>query len=246
MKMRKTAILTILVFFFLISVQTDVFAAGNSAEALYEEGMQFFEQGDYDRAYARFQISGDAKGYAPAQNMLGICYRDGLGTEQDITDAERYFRLSAAQGYAPAQENLLALEQEKYDVSEIQSAIIDMCNEQRAKLGLPAFSFDSDLQLIADVRALDQLSRPSHTRPDGSGWESAFPEDAYYYLGENLYSSDSGKTEEDLVSSCINKWMEVKEDKANILNPYYMVTAVGVSVSEEKMYIVQLFGTPYI
>ena len=79
----------------LTSVNIEILAAGNSSEKMFEEGLEFFEKGDYDRAFARFQVSGDAKGYAPAQNMLGVCYRDGLGTEQDITEAERYFRLSA-------------------------------------------------------------------------------------------------------------------------------------------------------
>ena len=85
-------------------------AAEDPSEAMYIEGMEYFEQKDYARAFARFQISGEVRGYAPSQNMLGICYRDGLGTEVDLAEAERLFRLSAAQGYSPAGENLAELD----------------------------------------------------------------------------------------------------------------------------------------
>ena len=64
---------------------------------------------DYDSAFSYFQISGEVKGYAPAQNMLGLCYRDGLGTEQDLAKAEKYFKLAADQGNVEATANLESL-----------------------------------------------------------------------------------------------------------------------------------------
>ena len=67
-------------------------AAGNSAEDQYVTGMEYFDRQDYDHAFSYFQISGEIRGYAPAQNMLGVCYRDGLGTQQDSAESERYFR----------------------------------------------------------------------------------------------------------------------------------------------------------
>lgn len=108
--MKRILVVLIVIAGLLSCVQANCYSAGNSVEALYEEGMKFFEQEDYDRAFARFQISGEVKGYAPALNMLGVCYRDGLGTEPDIAEAERCFRLSADQGFVPAQENLKTLD----------------------------------------------------------------------------------------------------------------------------------------
>ena len=248
--MQKAVASIIIICILLFTVHVETFAAGYNAEDLYEEGMLYFENADYDRAFARFQISGDVKKYAPAQNMLGVCYRDGLGTGQDTTEAIRYFSLAADQEYPPAQENLLALEkkqaaeQKENSIMAMKTAIINMSNEQRAKNGLPALSIDSDLQLIADMRALELVSSPSHIRPDGSAWNTAFPDGVYYFIGENLCCSDEIMTEEEFASYCINKWMEVREDKENLLNPYYLVTAVGIVVSEEKIYAAQLFGTP--
>lgn len=107
--MKKILSWIIVISVLLTAMHIDICAADNSEENLYEEGMEFFEKDDFVRAFARFQISGEVRGYAPAQNMLGVCYRDGLGTEQDLAKAEEYFRLSAAQDYAPAQENLASL-----------------------------------------------------------------------------------------------------------------------------------------
>lgn len=87
------------------------FGAGNNTEKMYEEGMALFAQKEYVRAFARFQISGEINQYAPSLNMLGICYRDGLGTDQNDSEALKYFRLSADLGYAPAADNLESMEE---------------------------------------------------------------------------------------------------------------------------------------
>ena len=111
MKKAITAIAAVLVLLAMLNVNT--FAVGNSVEAMYEDGMEYFERRDYDRAFARFQISGEVREYAPSQNMLGVCYRDGLGTEQDIETAKRFFELSAEQNYRPALDNLAALQEQQ-------------------------------------------------------------------------------------------------------------------------------------
>lgn len=111
MKKVITAIAAVLVLLAMLNGYT--FADGNSVEAMYKDGMEYFERRDYDRAFARFQISGEVKGYAPSQNMLGVCYRDGLGTEQDRESAKRFFELSAEQNYHPALDNLAALQEQQ-------------------------------------------------------------------------------------------------------------------------------------
>ncbi len=120
--MKKIISIFVVISVFLAFLYADSLAAGNSAENMYDEGMEFFEQKDYDRAFARFQVSGEVRGYAPSQNMLGVCYRDGLGTERDLEKAEEYFSLSAAQDYAPAQENLASLSSENIPVAAAEPA----------------------------------------------------------------------------------------------------------------------------
>ena len=107
--MKKIVVLLIVISILLGPVHTEVLAAGSGPEAQYERGMDYFEKKDYDSAFSYFQISGEVKGYAPAQNMLGVCYRDGLGTEQDLAEAEKYFKLAAEQGDAEATANFESL-----------------------------------------------------------------------------------------------------------------------------------------
>jgi len=46
------------------------------------------------------------RGFAEAQNNLGLMYVLGRGVPQDDSAAVRWFRKAAEQGYAPAQSNL--------------------------------------------------------------------------------------------------------------------------------------------
>lgn len=135
MKRILKLVVVMAVFFSLSNVE--IFATVNSPESMYEEGMSFFVKEDYVRAFARFQISGEAKEYAPAQNMLGVCYRDGLGAEQDLSEAEKYFRLSSDQGYAPAQENLIELESR--NIAELKKI------EVGSSIRFGAYEQDNDL-----------------------------------------------------------------------------------------------------
>ena len=88
-KMKKFLALTIIISILISVFPAAGYATGNSVEGLYKDGMEYYEKRDYDSAIARFRVAGEARGYAPAQNMLGICYRDGLGTEQNLSEAER-------------------------------------------------------------------------------------------------------------------------------------------------------------
>ena len=131
------------------------------------------------------------------------------------------------------------------DYGVIQSRIIQLTNEQRAANGLPALTADSRLQTAADIRAAEQPLAFSHTRPDGSDWSTAFPPGTFYFLGENLASCDTILTDESFASSCVKWWMESTDHRANILNSLYTSIAVGVCISGNSMYAVQVFGTPY-
>ena len=111
---KKLLVLWIVLLVFILSFLTEVYAAGKTAvEEQYETGMEYFDKGDYDHAFSYFLIAGEMKEYAPAQNMLAICYRDGLGTEQNSAEAERYFKLASDQGCQEAADNLIRMSKEK-------------------------------------------------------------------------------------------------------------------------------------
>lgn len=131
------------------------------------------------------------------------------------------------------------------NLSIIQQRILELTNAERANAGLAALNYDSRLQGTADLRAAEQASLFSHTRPDGSDWSTAFPIGVYYFLGENLAMCDGLLTDDSFASSCVKWWMNSEDHRANILNASYTAIAVGVYISGNNMYAVQEFGTPY-
>ena len=127
--MKKIVLLILMLAMFISASSPAGYATGGNAEELYADGMRYYNAAEYEHAFSYFLISGDRKDYAPAQNMLGVCYRDGLGTEQDLEEAERYFQLSADQGYESAQENLAALaEARDTESNEKQQAYLTAMN----------------------------------------------------------------------------------------------------------------------
>jgi TPR repeat protein len=60
------------------------------------------DNADAERWYRRAA----ERGFAEAQNNLGLMYVLGRGVPQDDAEAVKWFRRAAEQGYAPAQNNL--------------------------------------------------------------------------------------------------------------------------------------------
>lgn len=59
----------------------------------------------YKKAVEYLQKSAE-KGYAPAQNFLGECYRDGVGIAIDLTKAKECFHNALVQGNKNAAINI--------------------------------------------------------------------------------------------------------------------------------------------
>ena len=77
------------------------FAPIPSAYADFTAGKAAFERRDYARAYR--ELLPDAKaGNAEAEYMIGELTADGLGTARSYQLAARWYALSAAKGYIPA------------------------------------------------------------------------------------------------------------------------------------------------
>ena len=70
-----------------------------------QEGLQAFEDQDYEAALANF-TDGAMKGHALAQFNLALMYHNGIGTEADYERAMQLYALAAQQGMASAQFNL--------------------------------------------------------------------------------------------------------------------------------------------
>ena len=88
-------------------------AACQDAIARFPEEARF--QFQLARALRALNLNEDAvfwyrksaeRGYAGAQNSLGVMYMQGLGVKADCGEAVRWYAKAAAQGYEPAKRNL--------------------------------------------------------------------------------------------------------------------------------------------
>ena len=80
-------------------------STSESAEALYNKGLEAFFSDDYSTALICFQQAAD-QGNAEAQYNLGWMYYHGEGVEQSSEKAAQYVQLAANQGDVEAQYNL--------------------------------------------------------------------------------------------------------------------------------------------
>ena len=83
-------------------VQTDSLETDfGSAKDLYEKGWQYYDEGIYDLAAECYRKSAE-QGLAETQYVLGICYKNGEGVEQDYKKAVEWYQKAAEQGHVDA------------------------------------------------------------------------------------------------------------------------------------------------
>ena len=127
----------------------------------------------------------------------------------------------------------------KYDrlsLNEYEWEVIRLCNIERAKENLPAFSTIGTLQNCCDIREKELPELFSHSRPDNSDFSTVIPD--YFeweLLSENIAS---GQPTPEVV---VDAWMNSPGHRANILNPEHIY--MGVGFNSKGNYWVQLFSS---
>lgn len=115
---------------------------------------------------------------------------------------------------------------------------LELINNERVKAGMSKLRNDPTLTAVANKRAVECLSLFSHTRPNGTAWDTAFPTsfDAME-ISENLaggyfYPAD-----------IVSQWMSSPEHRVNILNPHFKRVGTVCIFSSGNVYWVQEFST---
>lgn len=116
--------------------------------------------------------------------------------------------------------------------------VIDLVNQERAKAGLSPVTEAADLSASAAVRAQEITRSFSHTRPDGTYYNTVLNENGVSYMGsgENIAYGQATP------AAVMNGWMNSQGHRANILNKNF--TEIGVGYYENGSgvkYWVQLF-----
>ena len=110
-------------------------------------------------------------------------------------------------------------------------------NQERAKAGLSALTTHSALTNAANKRAKETQQSFSHTRPNGTNFNTVLKEFniSYRAAGENIAYGQ--KTPQEVVTG----WMNSPGHRANILKADFGKIGIGVYKSNGVIYWSQLF-----
>ena len=116
-----------------------------------------------------------------------------------------------------------------------QYEVLSLVNQERVRNGLEKLTWGTTCEEAADTRAHEIVTLYSHTRPDGSRWDTACDspdQNNMYVEGENLVVGNSAVSPETTVAS----WMNSEAHRENILNPSFTKLSVGFYFDSETKY----------
>lgn len=117
-------------------------------------------------------------------------------------------------------------------LQEEESRLLSLLNQQRIDAGINPLTLDDRLSAAASVRAAEASVRWSHTRPDGSLWNTVTANVA----GENLAFGYAN------ARMAVDAWMSSEGHRRNILDASFKRTGVAAMDIDGVRYWVQLFG----
>jgi uncharacterized protein YkwD len=125
------------------------------------------------------------------------------------------------------------------DLEALAEEVLILTNYERENAGLFLLEYSSHLTQAAIIRADEIRSgEVSHTRPDGSQFETVLDEleILYAFAGENIAAGQRSPTE------VIRAWMHSNDHRAKILNEDFVYLGVGIAMDDNgKFYWVQIF-----
>lgn len=128
----------------------------------------------------------------------------------------------------------------------IASVIAELTNDIRAGNSLSVLRPSSRLGFASSsyAKTLARYNKLSHT-VDGTDLADRATAVNYRFraLGENIGWTARGRTDAEIARDLVERWMQSRGHRKNILNRRYREVGIGISVRGRKTYAVQLFGT---
>ena len=129
-------------------------------------------------------------------------------------------------------------------IDEWRREVLRLVNVERAKVGLKALSWGETCASASMVRAREIVHSYSHTRPNGTPWQTAcpIPSNTGGAAGENLAAGNTAVSPRTVVAS----WMNSPSHRANILDARFTRLAVGFHFdinTQYRTYWSQFFST---
>lgn len=117
-------------------------------------------------------------------------------------------------------------------VSSYEQQVLALCNQFRAKNGLPALAMNWELERMARIKSQDMRDKGyfSHQSPTyGSPFDMMKSFGIQFtYAGENIAAGQPTP------QAVVNSWMNSPEHRANILNSHY--TQIGIGYAQGGAY----------
>ena len=109
------------------------------------------------------------------------------------------------------------------DVEDDIQQIVDLVNAERTKIGLAPLTLDIQLSNAAQIRAQEQYTLFSHSRPNGSSYRTVLDENGISYMGcgENVAYGFRNP------QAVMQGWMNSEGHKANILQEKFTHIGIG-------------------
>ena len=120
-----------------------------------------------------------------------------------------------------------------------ESEIVRIINDIRLKNNFKPLVLTDQLCRIAEIRAEESSQLWSHTRPDGSKFDSlinAFGVE-WSIIGENLARYDNASAQ-----NVVDSWMNSNTHRDNILNARFRKCGIGYYLNENKTYVALIFS----
>ncbi len=128
-------------------------------------------------------------------------------------------------------------------VEQWKRDVLALVNQERAKQGIAPLTWGGSCEAAANVRVREIMTSYSHTRPDGSSWQTACPiPQTGGKTGENLNAGNAAVSPETVVAS----WMASPDHRRNILDPDFKYLTVGFIFdqnAQHKTYWSQYFSS---
>ena len=127
------------------------------------------------------------------------------------------------------------IDREKELREEVLNAF-EILNDEREKQGLSPLMWNMELETGAGYRAREIATAfdNDHTRPDGSKWFTAAPDDA---LGENIYCGSM------TASEAMAAWLNNPPDRENFMAPDFTKCAIAIYENDDgRFYWAAMFG----
>ena len=127
------------------------------------------------------------------------------------------------------------------NITECDNIIFSLTNKARKARDIKVYKWSDELHNLAVIRAKEAAEKWSHTRPDGTFFNTVFDEYGVYYT--QLCCENLGYTSGEDMHSLFDALMASREHRKNILNRNVRYCGVGTYVaSDGKTYIAMLFS----